>query len=220
VSWSAIAQIETGRRVNLRPATLSALANALGLSIDYVVSGRAGTPRMLEHQALIYEADEEFVTVTAAFLREALDRSEPALVVTTTANRERLRKDLGPAANKIVFADRTSWYATPVTALTGYRAFLQSRLEAGADWVRAVGEPPWSGGDASELRRWSLYESLVNIAFGSDPLTLLCPYDARTVDAQIISQVRATHPHTVEREALSASEDYLDPAAFVLERSP
>ena len=39
LSWSAIAQVESGRRTNLRPSTLAALSRPLGVSIDYLVDG-------------------------------------------------------------------------------------------------------------------------------------------------------------------------------------
>ena len=35
ISWSAISQIESGRRRDVRLGTLSALAEALGVSVDY-----------------------------------------------------------------------------------------------------------------------------------------------------------------------------------------
>src|ERR1700761_4783343 len=46
ISWSAIAQVESGRRSQLRPSTLLALATALGLTIDYLVSGRYASTAM------------------------------------------------------------------------------------------------------------------------------------------------------------------------------
>src|ERR687891_690171 len=61
LSWSAIAQIESGRRRNVRPDTLAALATALGVTIDYLVNGGASSTVMFRHQALLYGADEEFV---------------------------------------------------------------------------------------------------------------------------------------------------------------
>jgi transcriptional regulator with XRE-family HTH domain len=55
--WSAIAQVEAGRRTNLRPATLSALAGPLGVTIDYLVNGGASQARMLEHSAFLYNTN-------------------------------------------------------------------------------------------------------------------------------------------------------------------
>src|SRR5438445_8615473 len=57
ISWSAIAQVESGRRTNVRPSTLHALALALGVTIDYLVAGRSVAAPMMEHQALLYATD-------------------------------------------------------------------------------------------------------------------------------------------------------------------
>jgi transcriptional regulator with XRE-family HTH domain len=44
VSWSAIAQMESGRRKDVRLSTLTALSDALGVTVDYL-AGRGGKPR-------------------------------------------------------------------------------------------------------------------------------------------------------------------------------
>src|ERR1700738_2780915 len=41
LSWAAIAQIESGRRREVRLGSLVALANALAVSVDYLVGGKA-----------------------------------------------------------------------------------------------------------------------------------------------------------------------------------
>src|SRR5687767_203826 len=79
MSWSAIAQVESGRRANPRPTTLSALAGALGVSIDYLVDGGPVATPMLEHRALIYGSDDDFAATTSDFLREGIKRAEPSL---------------------------------------------------------------------------------------------------------------------------------------------
>src|SRR3984893_10169340 len=62
ISWSAIAQVESGRRRNLRPSTLAALSRPLRVSIDYLVDGGQSPATMLEHSAFPYRADDEFRT--------------------------------------------------------------------------------------------------------------------------------------------------------------
>jgi transcriptional regulator with XRE-family HTH domain len=215
VSWSAIAQVERGRRVNLRPDTLSALARALGVSIDYLVDGVA-PPSALEHRALLYASDEEFVEVASPFLLEAVELGEGAIAVTSPGRIEILRDALGPEARHVEFADHSSWYATPLSALEGYRRFLDTQLETGAPWIRVVGEPLWSGRSASEIELWTRYESLMNLVFGGAPTSLLCPYDVRALDEEIISAARVTHPHAVEHAAVATSPEYADPSTFAL----
>src|SRR4051794_30786093 len=80
LSWSAIAQIETGRRVNLRPGTVRALAEALDVTTDYLL-GSVDT-RLLEHHALLYSDEGEFVEAATSFIADGVKHSEPVFAVT------------------------------------------------------------------------------------------------------------------------------------------
>ena len=82
VSWSAIAQVESGRRKHVRPGTLSQLSKALGVSIDYLVDAAPTSPGMLGHRALLYDTDEAFVDTAGPFLSEGIERSEALLAIT------------------------------------------------------------------------------------------------------------------------------------------
>jgi hypothetical protein len=209
--------VESGRRRNLRPGTLVALAGALGVTIDYLVTGRSAAP-MLDHGALVYGSDSEFTSVAAPFLAEALERSEAAIVVTSPGNAELLKGELGHQAGRVEFADQASWYRTPIGALDGYRAFMNASLEAGAPWVRIIGEPLWGGRSESETRTWTQYESLLNLVFSADPVTVLCPYDTRTVSRETAADACVTHPHVIGCQTRDDGPEYADPSAFVLGR--
>jgi len=217
VSWSAIAQVEGGRRTNLRPRTLAALARTLGVTIDYLVTGGVGTPALLDHRALLYSTDGEFAQYAAPFLAEAVNRSEAVLAVTSRGRIRKLRAELGGLNGEIEFADRVPWYRKPAGALDRYRRFTEAALDAGASWVRILGEPVWPAGSNEQVRLWACYESLINLAFSGLPVTLLCPYDARQLDPAVIDFAHATHPRTVERGAMTSSQAYTDPGRFVLE---
>jgi transcriptional regulator with XRE-family HTH domain len=216
LSWSAIAQVESGRRRNLRPRTLSALAGALGVSIDYLVHGTAQRSAMLEHRALIYETDRELASTVGPFLSEGIERSEALLAVTTRVNIDLLRDYLGADAERVEFVERESWYKDPASALHSLEEFLDTRCRAGAQWVRIVGEPIWPGASATETRLWTRYESLLNLALAASPATVLCPYDKRSVPPEVTEQARLTHPHTMGPEGVANSPGYADPAGFVL----
>lgn len=217
ISWSAIAQVEAGRRTNLRPATLQSLARALRVTIDYLVAGRGIATPMLVHCALLYESDTEFVDVAGAFLAEAVERSEPALAVTTQSNIDLLRRRLGRTARGVKFAERSSWYRTTATALAAYREFLDGTLDAGAPWVRILGEPPRAADAARGAQALTRYEALLNLAFGCEPVSVMCPYDKRAVGEEVVRQAQATHPHTVAGDDLIASPAYGDQFGLVLE---
>ncbi len=217
LSWSAIAQVESGRRTNIRPSTLAALSRPLGVSIDYLIDGGLSHTTMLEHSVFTYGTDDQFQTTIGTFLSEGIERSEANLAVTTAANIELLREHLGKDARGVEFVDATGWYSSPIAALEAYRAFTDAKLEDGAAWVRIIGEPIWAGRSDTEVRDWTRYESLLNLVFASSPLTVVCPYDERSVAPEIVRQAHLTHPHTVGDAGVSHSPDYTDPGRFALE---
>jgi transcriptional regulator with XRE-family HTH domain len=216
LSWSAIEQIESGRRRNSRPDTLGALSQALGITIDYLVTGR-GASTMAAHQVFFYGSDEAFLSATAPYLSEGIERSEALLTVTSARNIGILRDELGRgAADQVEFVEAETWYHSPVSAMTAYRAFLDHKLAKGARWARIVGDPGWPGRTTAEITAWKQYESLVNLVFGSDPVTLLCTYDERAINSALVTTARSTHPWIFEGDEISENPAYKDTTEFVL----
>jgi transcriptional regulator with XRE-family HTH domain len=216
VSWSAIAQIESGRRQDVRLSSLSALADALQISVDHLVGSKAAvSPSPLGHRVLIYESDDEFVTPVARFLAEGIERSESVLAVTTNRHINLLHDALGESARHVEFKDTVDWYQTPADAVKHYRTFLNERYQSGAQWVRIVGDPVWAGTTA-EVDAWTRYESLVNLFFASSPATLLCTYDVRSLPTKILADARRTHPQITDAGEAGASSDYRPPEDFLL----
>jgi hypothetical protein len=137
--------------------------------------------------------------------------------VTTGPNIELLREHLGRDARSVEFLDANGFYSTPMAALEAYRAFFEAALERGAPWVRVVGEPMWAGRSDAEVDVWTRYESLFNLVFAASPMTVVCPYDERSVAPEILKQAYLTHPHTMGERGISQSPDYTDPGLFALE---
>jgi transcriptional regulator with XRE-family HTH domain len=217
ISWAAIAQIESGRRPNARPSTLLALSDALGVTLDYLVRGTSSPPPMFEHRALIYDGDEALLNAVRPFVEVGGGGDEALLAVTSESKIDLLRRHLGPAAESIEFADSSRWYGTPAAALDRYRKFCDDSLKGGARWIRVIGEPVWKGRSDSEVEEWTRYESLINLVFAGSPVSLLCPYDARTLDPMIVRSAHTTHPHTAGESGTASSPDYAYPGTFVLD---
>jgi transcriptional regulator with XRE-family HTH domain len=220
VSWSAVAQVESGRRTNLRPSTLTALSQALRVSIDYLVDGSRSRPRMLEHSVFPYRTDEQFQATIGSFLATGIERSEAILAVTTAPNIELLREHLGKDAGRVEFIDSSGFLTTPIAALEAFMAFSETSLARGTAWVRIVGEPRWVERSDAEVRLWTRFESLFNLVFGASPMTASCPYDERSVTPEILRQAHLTHPHMLGDRGISQSPDYTDPGRFSLEPEP
>src|SRR5579863_3095635 len=96
VSWAAIAQIESGRRREVRASTLLALSSALGVSVDYLLGGAmTASAGLLNHRILTYGSDDEYVTPLVAFMEEGIARDDSVLAVTTTRHADLLHDALG-----------------------------------------------------------------------------------------------------------------------------
>jgi transcriptional regulator with XRE-family HTH domain len=217
ISWSAIAQVESGRRTHIRPGTLAALSRPLGVSIDYLVDGRQPPPTMLDHFVFPYRGEHHFQTTMGAFLAEGVERSEAILVVTTLPNIELLREHLGDGARGVEFVDSSRLLTTPAAALNAFKAFTQATLQRGAPWVRILGEPRWGERSDTEVRLWTRFESLFNLFFAASPMTVACPYDERSVAPEVLRQAHLTHPHAMCDSGISQSPEYADPQQFALE---
>jgi transcriptional regulator with XRE-family HTH domain len=217
LSWSAIAQIESGRRSNVRPATLAALSDALGVSIDYLLGRDDSGRSMLEHCAMVYATHDEFLESASEFIAEGIKRSEATLAVTTASKIRLLRKEIGGKAADVTFVEARRWYTTPSAALVGYREFVEQNLQSGSGWIRILGEPVWSGRTTSEVARWTRYESLLNLEFARTPVTIACPYDSSALDPAILEQAHATHQHTRTHGETARNPNYVEPSHFALE---
>lgn len=216
VSWSAIAQIESGRRKDVRLSSLSALAKALGVSVDYLIGTAASTPSLFGHRALTYASDDEFVAGSLPFLSEGIDASHCLLAVTTEAKTAVLRASLEDRVGHVEFADWADWYRSPQNAMSRYGAFLKEKVQAGATWIRVVAEAAWADGTESEIAAWTRYESLVNLAFQSSPATIICTYDERSFPVEVVDDARRTHPEIAHGDSATASTTYRAPEDFLV----
>ena len=218
VSWSAIAQIESGRRKDVRLSSLSALADALGVSVDYLAGAKAAmSPHLFEHRLLTYASDDEYLAGSMPFITEGLEQSHSLLVVTTPAQITHLRDTLDDGADHIDFADSADWYTSLGAALSRYRAYVQEKYEAGTAWVRIVGDPVWAGGSAAEIAAWFRYESLVNLAFAAAPATIICPYDTRSFPAEVVAAARRTHPVVAHGGVAAENDTYRETEDFLID---
>jgi hypothetical protein len=194
-----------------------ALANALGVTVDYLVGSEAAvTPELLEHRVLMYGSDEEYLGSVIPFLVDGITQSDCVLAVTATRQVGLLRDALGDDAVHVEFRDSAHWYHSPTRALDDYRAFVKDRFASGAPWVRIIGEPVWSGRTEAEIAAWTCYESMINLSFASSPATIVCPYDTRSVSEAVLADASHTHPEVAGMSHPSANPAYRRPEDFLL----
>lgn len=213
LSWGAIAQIESGRRSSLRPTTLDALADALGVSVDYLL-GRARPAKptaLLQHRALFYSTAEEFVAGVLPAIDEGLTRGDAVLVVTTSANRRILRRAVSDARKDVTYADCEKWYRSLPSALGAYQRFIETRLDEGRPWVRIAAELPVSR-SMSGTDDWVRYEALANVALANYPAEIICAYGTAAVSGDVVRRALDTHPEIVEPDGPAPNSKYVEPS--------
>jgi transcriptional regulator with XRE-family HTH domain len=208
LSGAAIAQIESGRRQDVRLASLVALSSALSVSVDYLVGASlAAAPTILQHCALIYQSDDEYLAAAVPFLREGVARNESPIAIAVRRHTRQLRKALGDDAHRVVFHDPNSWYKAPATTLGAFQTYVKERVEGGSRWIRVIAEPVWIGRSEVEVAAWARYESIINLSMASFPATIVCPYDTRALPETVVATARHTHPD---------NPAYIQPEEFLL----
>jgi anti-sigma regulatory factor (Ser/Thr protein kinase) len=168
----------------------------------------------LIHQGLIYDTDEQFLAATVPFCLDGLACDDAVLAVTTPANIDLLRQQLGDAAGNVEFIAADQWYDAPGRTLAAYHRYVDKRTgDAGRHrQVRVIGEPVWHGRDALETTEWTRYESVINMAFADCPAWIVCPYDARVLPPPVVADARRTHPQLVTGPTAENSVHYAAPA--------
>ncbi len=173
-----------------------------------MAAGSSG-PGAFVHEALFYQDPDTYLRTCLHFLREGLNRAEPALVAVPGPNLELLRSGLGVDAVDVRFIDMSEAGRNPGRIIPGVlRAFVNTNP---GGRVRIIGEPIWAGRTATEYPSCVQHEALINLAFAGVPAAILCPYDAGRLGGKALADARRTHPVLVERDARVPSPDYGDP---------
>ncbi len=173
----------------------------------------SGPPNGFVHQALIYGSDQEFMGVALPFVEQGLDSREPTLVAVQERHVENLRTALGAISGELTLIPVEDWYVTSARTRDKFARWALERVEDGGR-VRLMGEPPWALGHKARVRDWARHESVVNVAFASLPVTLICPYDAQALPQEVLNHAHQTHPEIVSADGVSPSDSYEDPRDF------
>jgi anti-sigma regulatory factor (Ser/Thr protein kinase) len=174
----------------------TSIDNHEAIRLREVAPGPPAEPakRGFRHEAMPYAGDHEFLTGAVRFLREGLDRGEPAMVVVSARKIRLLRDALGAEAERVRFADIARIGANPARIIPAWTRFLR---ESGGDGraVRGIGEPVHDERSEAELVECHRHESLLNLAFAhATDFRLLCPYDVGALDPSVVARARCTHP--------------------------
>ncbi|MEU4834835.1 sensor histidine kinase [Streptosporangium sp. NPDC023615] len=158
------------------------------------------------HPALFYRGDREYLDGTVPFIREGLKAEEPVAVAVPARNLALIRAELGEDAAGVHFIDMEKAGRNPGRIIPAV-LWAFTDLHPGRR-VRVVGEPIWPDRSPTEYVACLQHEALINLAFSGRDVTILCPYDADGLDAEIIAHAEETHPVVVDGTGTRASTGY------------
>jgi anti-sigma regulatory factor (Ser/Thr protein kinase) len=165
--------------------------------------------RGLVHLALFHASHQKYRKEVVSFIRGGLDSSEPVLAAVPRHRQQALQAALGGYSHDITFADMAVLGLNPARIIPAIWTFLDRHPD---QRVRFVGEPVWPGRTADETREVCRHEALINQAFTDRAATILCLYDSRQLAADVLNQVRRTHPYLLAESQPQPNRAYLGPA--------
>ena len=162
------------------------------------------------HEALLWHTPGDFTDALAGFVGEGLDAGEPVMVAVTPEHTAWLQEALGESAvREVRFVDMMSLGQNPARIIPAWREFVDAQ-SAGRGPVRGIGEPIWPGRHQEELLECQLHEALLNVAIDpSTPLWLICPYDAASLEPEVLEEAQRSHPVMVEAGTHRGSAHYV-----------
>lgn len=160
-------------------------------------TGPATDGHPFHHVALVYHTAADYVAGTVSFVRSALSRGSPVLVVVPPDNLDLIRTALGDDTRRVSFADMTVVGRNPAALLSG----VVSDFVAAHPGQRTaiIGEPVWPERTEVEYPACVAHEALVNTVLAGHDLETLCLYDARRLDTRIVADAYRTHPLLEQR---------------------
>jgi anti-sigma regulatory factor (Ser/Thr protein kinase) len=181
-----------------------------------VRSGAASGHAGYFHEAAFYGSDEEFLAIVLPFLRDGVAEGEPTLVTLGEVNAGLVRAALGPAdVAALRFVPGDLQYARPARAIRTYRSMFDEVVREGARQVRVVGDVPHPGFGVA-WDEWARYEAAVNHTYDAYPVWGMCPYDLRTAPAEVLADVRRTHPRVATADGgHRVNPDFGDPVGLL-----
>ena len=171
---------------------------------------QAGALGTLEHDALFYGSDDEYVAGVLGFVREGLERDEPVLVSVPAWNLDLLRDAMTPEETpRVRLRDMTVAGRNPGRIIGNVlTAFVR---EHPTTRVRIVGEPIWAGRTDEEYPACAEHEALINVALGPLPAYIQCPYDTGKLPTSVLTDATRTHPTLAAGTERWTSPAYADP---------
>src|SRR5262249_26987297 len=147
------------------------------------------------HEAFLYAGGDEFVEGIIGFVGRGIARGDALLVLVDAPKIDRLRRAFDSDASSVSFADMSDVGHNPALIMQAWRDFIAEHADTGRA-IRGVGEPVSPMRSEAALVECHIHESLLNVAFETEPdFWLLCPYDTTELAHSDVAHAVANHPY-------------------------
>ena len=154
-------------------------------------AGRAAGNDGLNHHAYLYDDERDYLSCLAEFVQAGLRNAEPVFVAVPGRHAAVLRELLGAESPLLRYGAMTETGRNPARLIPELYAFV---AEHPGQRVRYIGESAWPGRTDAELCEAARHEALLNLAFATTSVSIMCPYDIRALAADVVGRVQRTHP--------------------------
>ena len=158
------------------------------------------------HAALLYRHPQQLRAAVAEFIAEAEEGAEAVLAVLPAGTLE-LLADVFAGRADVECHDVGEVGANPARLLP----WLQEWRAQRPGRVRVLNELVWPGRSYPETTECLRHEALLNYVLAAEPISMLCPYDAEHLDADVIAGAELTHPELLDDLGRRPSVVYGDP---------
>lgn len=172
-------------------------------------SGDADHP--FAHSAFVYEDDNELLDVAVPFLRDGVERGVPTLLGVGASVRPLIVDALDDAAG---ITQLPEWPSTSAfsTLSSNYR-LMTDHTNGGTREVRLVGEVPYR--EHSAWGGWIRYEAAVNALYANLSVSMLCLYDRRLLDGELLGDINRAHPLLCARGGDHHNPQFVQPVTLL-----
>jgi anti-sigma regulatory factor (Ser/Thr protein kinase) len=157
------------------------------------------------HEAAYYNGPKDYLPAVLPFIEEGLSAAEPVLAMVPSSAAELLTERLNGHGRGLTFSDMGRLGRNPGRIISAVWDFIAQHPGRS---VRVLGEAVWPARSAAEVRETVRHEALINQAFVTSPVTLLCPYDVGQLAPRITAQAGRTHPVIRTALGFEPSPDY------------
>ena len=154
-------------------------------------AGRAAGNDGLNHHAYLYDDERDYLSCLSEFVQAGLRNAEPVFVAVPGRHAAVLRELLGAESPLLRYGAMTETGRNPARLIPELYAFV---AEHPGQRVRYIGESAWPGRTDAELCEAARHEALLNLAFATTSVSIMCPYDIRALAADVVGRVQRTHP--------------------------